>query len=103
MQFKNIIAFISLAVMATAIPAENIVERTTKPTPGQTAQNKCNAKQSGTKVSCCTIGTPVTSPNPVFAVLNLFIGLTCSPIDVLSVVPLNQQCNQQVSLTLTKM
>ena len=28
MQFKNIVAFVSLAVMASALPAENIVART---------------------------------------------------------------------------
>lgn len=46
MQFKNIVAFVSLAVMVSALPAENLVERTS----GGSPQNKCRANQ---KVNCC--------------------------------------------------
>lgn len=47
MQFKNIVAFVSLAITASALPAENIVARTT---PGQTYQNQCSATQTA---KCC--------------------------------------------------
>lgn len=62
MQFKTLVTFVSCAVMAVALPAENIVARTT---PGQDAQNKCNA---GLEVQCC---------NSVIA----GIGLGCLDLD----------------------
>lgn len=70
MQFKNIVAFVSLAVMASALPTENLVERT-EPTPGQTLQNQCSQGQT---VKCCNSVTQ--------GLVNVLpIGLNCVDID----------------------
>ncbi len=52
MQFSNIIALLSFALTVTALPSENIEERTKgkKETPGQKAQNQCAQNQTA---SCC--------------------------------------------------
>lgn len=70
MQFKTIVAFVSLAVMASAIPAENIVARTT---PGQEEQNKCS---QGQKAQCCD---SVTKTLVGGVLVNL--GLNCVDLD----------------------
>ncbi|KAL8762423.1 MAG: hypothetical protein Q9184_001590 [Pyrenodesmia sp. 2 TL-2023] len=49
MQFKNIVAFVSLAVMASALPAENIVARTNS--------GQCSSTQT---LSCCNSITDTT-------------------------------------------
>lgn len=75
MQFSTIIAAFSLALVATAIPADNIAERTNKPktTPGQKAQNQCSQTQ---KASCCN--------QIVKQTINLIpvnVGIDCTTID----------------------
>lgn len=72
MQFKTLVTFVSCAAMAVALPAENIVARTT---PGQDAQSKCNANL---EVQCC---------NSVIA----GIGLGCVDLDC-EYIPLNPLC-----------
>ncbi|KAI4108215.1 MAG: hypothetical protein LQ345_007111 [Seirophora villosa] len=82
MQFKNIVAFVSLAVMASALPTENLVERT-EPTPGQTLQNQCSQGQT---VKCCNSVTK--------GLLNVLpIGLNCLDVDLISVLPIGSQCS----------
>ncbi|KAL8728527.1 MAG: hypothetical protein Q9166_005349 [cf. Caloplaca sp. 2 TL-2023] len=82
MQFKNIIAFVSLAVMATALPAENLLERTT---PGQEAQNNCTQNQT---VKCCNSIT-----EKIVGLIPINVGLNCIDIDLLSLLPLSSQCS----------
>ncbi|KAL9597633.1 MAG: hypothetical protein Q9219_005016 [cf. Caloplaca sp. 3 TL-2023] len=87
MQFKNIVAFVSLAVMATALPAENLVERTT---PGQEIQNQCS---QGQKAKCCNSVT-----KQVFNLIPLSIGLNCVDLDLASILPIGSQCSQSQQL-----
>ncbi|KAL8709189.1 MAG: hypothetical protein Q9220_006069 [cf. Caloplaca sp. 1 TL-2023] len=87
MQFKNIVAFVSLAVMATALPAENLVERTT---PGQTLQNKC---AQGQKAKCCNSVT-----KQVLDLIPVSVGLNCLDLDLISVLPIGSQCSQSQQL-----
>lgn len=70
MQFKNIIAFVSLAVMASAAPAENLVERTT---PGQAVQNQCSQGQTA---KCCN-----SLQKAVANLIPIQIGLNCVSLD----------------------
>ncbi|KAL9009075.1 MAG: hypothetical protein Q9173_005865 [Seirophora scorigena] len=89
MQFKNIVTFVSLAVMATALPTENLVERT-EPTPGQTLQNQCSQNQ---KVKCCnSVSKQLVNLIPVN------IGLNCVDIDLISVLPIGSQCSSSQQL-----
>ncbi|KAL8964156.1 MAG: hypothetical protein Q9183_004655 [Haloplaca sp. 2 TL-2023] len=85
MQFKNIVAFVSLAAMASAAPAENLVERTT---PAQDAAAQCNANQT---LKCCNNIT-----NKLIAIIGiqLPIGGGCNDIDLLAITPLSAQCSQ---------
>lgn len=109
MQFTSIIAAVSFALMATAIPADNIEQRTKKETPGQKAQNQC---AQGQTASCCN--------QIVKQTINLIpvnVGIDCTTINgkqsiradlitiadtfalpVLSVAPITSQCSQQQSL-----
>ncbi|KAI4177017.1 MAG: hypothetical protein LQ343_000497 [Gyalolechia ehrenbergii] len=87
MQFKNIVAFVSLVAMASAIPAENIVARTT---PGEDVQNKCSQNQ---KAKCCDSVTKQT-----FGLITVPVGLNCVDIDVISVLPIGSQCSQSQQL-----
>ncbi|KAL9023490.1 MAG: hypothetical protein Q9196_007167 [Gyalolechia fulgens] len=87
MQFKNIIAFVSLAAMTSAIPADKLVARTT---PGQEAQNQCSQGQTA---KCCESVTNTTVGGIV-----LPIGLNCVDIDVVSVLPIGSQCSQSQQL-----
>ncbi|KAL8949277.1 MAG: hypothetical protein Q9222_004600 [Ikaeria aurantiellina] len=87
MQFKNIVAFVSLAVMATALPAENLVERTT---PGQTLQNKCSQGQTA---KCCNSVT-----KQLLSLIPVNVGLNCVDVDVISVLPIGSQCSQSQQL-----
>ncbi|KAL8920771.1 MAG: hypothetical protein Q9208_006101 [Pyrenodesmia sp. 3 TL-2023] len=84
MQFKNIVAFVSLAVMASALPAANLVERTE----GEDLQNKCEANQV---VKCCD---SITSTLVGLVPVNL--GLNCNNINVLAA--LNPQCSPSQKL-----
>ncbi|KAL8915344.1 MAG: hypothetical protein Q9171_000214 [Xanthocarpia ochracea] len=69
--------------MASALPAENIVARTT---PGEDAQNQCSATQ---KAQCCNSVT-----EQIVAGIPVNVGLNCVDIDVISVLPLASQCSQ---------
>ncbi|KAL8799205.1 MAG: hypothetical protein Q9182_006065 [Xanthomendoza sp. 2 TL-2023] len=88
MQFKNIITFVSLAVMATALPAENLVERTT---PAQDAQNKCT--QTGATIKCCD-----SVQKTLLNLIAVPVGINCVNLDVLSVLPLSKQCSSSQKL-----
>ncbi|KAL8965981.1 MAG: hypothetical protein Q9197_006231 [Variospora fuerteventurae] len=91
MQFKNIVAFVSLAVMATALPADNIVRRTDS----EDAAQQCSANQSGT-LKCCN-----TVTNTFFGLLgSLPIGNGCELISVLDV--LSNQCEQNQEVACCK-
>lgn len=70
MQFKNIIAFVSLAVMASALPADNIMARTT---PGQEEQNKCSQGQTA---KCCNSVT-----EQLVNLIPVNVGLGCTDLD----------------------
>lgn len=72
MQFKSIAAFVSLAVMASALPADNIVARTT-PT------NQCSSNQT---LSCCN------------SVTDTLVGVQILPIGIgcIALLP-GQQCS----------
>ncbi|KAI4231259.1 MAG: hypothetical protein L6R40_007792 [Gallowayella cf. fulva] len=89
MQFKNIIAFVSFAVMATALPTENLVERT-EPTPGQTLQNQCKAGQTA---KCCN-----SVSKTLVGLIPLQLGLNCVDLDLISVLPIGSQCSQSQKL-----
>ncbi|KAI4222485.1 MAG: hypothetical protein L6R36_006106 [Xanthoria steineri] len=87
MQFKNIIAFVSLAVMATAAPTENLVERTT---PAQNIQNQCSQGQTA---QCCN-----SLSKAVANLIPIQVGLNCVSLDLLSVLPIGDQCTQSQAL-----
>lgn len=78
MQFKNIIAFVSLAVMATALPAENLVPRTT---PGQGIQDQCTSTQTA---KCCNAVT-----QKVFGLITVPVGIGCVDLDCMAKTPLS--------------
>ncbi|KAI4138354.1 MAG: hypothetical protein LQ341_004711 [Variospora aurantia] len=91
MQFKNIVAFVSLAVMATALPADNLVRRTDS----EDAAAQCSANQSGT-LKCCN-----TVTSTFFGLLGSFpIGNGCELISVLDV--LSNQCTQSQEVACCK-
>ncbi|KAL8898130.1 MAG: hypothetical protein Q9207_006862 [Kuettlingeria erythrocarpa] len=79
MQFKNIVAFVSLAIMASALPATNLVARTE----GEDLQNKCDANQ---KVNCCN-----SVEKQLIGVQLVDVGIGCVVVDVLS--PISGQCS----------
>ncbi|KAL9017163.1 MAG: hypothetical protein Q9185_005491 [Variospora sp. 1 TL-2023] len=90
MQFKNIVAFVSLAVMATALPADNIVRRTDS----EAAAQQCSANQSGT-LKCCNSVTP-----SLLGLITLPLGNGCKLINVLEV--LSSQCTQNQEVACCK-
>ncbi|KAI4245152.1 MAG: hypothetical protein LQ352_006636, partial [Teloschistes flavicans] len=87
MQFKSIVAFVSLAAMAVALPAENLLERTT---PGQTEQNMC---KQGQKAKCCDSVTKT-----LVGLVPINLGLNCVDLDLISVLPIGSQCSQSQQL-----
>ncbi|KAL8688430.1 MAG: hypothetical protein Q9218_005659 [Villophora microphyllina] len=80
MQIKSLVAFVSLAIAATALPAENMVKRTG----GQEIQNQCSQGQTA---SCCNSAT-----TSLINLIPVNLGLNC--IDL----PLSGQCNQNQQL-----
>ncbi|MCJ1251574.1 hypothetical protein MMC30_008809 [Trapelia coarctata] len=74
--------------MALAVAASP-VEVAKRNTPAQDAQQKCG---NNLKASCCNSVT-----QGLGGLLGLNIGLGCTAIDVLSILPINQICSQQVA------
>ncbi|KAL8880707.1 MAG: hypothetical protein Q9198_001936 [Flavoplaca austrocitrina] len=83
MQFKNIIAFVSLASMAAALPAE--VEK-------RTPQNQCSQQQTA---KCCD----QLVKNPLVTAINvqLLQGINCVNVNVVGVLN-DGQCSQSQTL-----
>ncbi|KAL8653667.1 MAG: hypothetical protein Q9226_003755 [Calogaya cf. arnoldii] len=86
MQFKNIITIASLAIMATALPAEDIEARTQKT--GQDAQNKCSQNQTA---KCCN-----SLQKSVVGLIPVLLGLNCVTLNLVQV--LGGQCKQSQAL-----
>ncbi|KAL8751603.1 MAG: hypothetical protein Q9199_006302 [Rusavskia elegans] len=84
MQIKSIVAFVSLAVMAAAAPAENLVARTT----GQDVQNQCSSNQ---KAKCCN-----KLQKGVAGLIPILIGIQCVDLNLL--LDLGGQCSQKSSV-----
>ncbi|KAL8645585.1 MAG: hypothetical protein Q9210_006626 [Variospora velana] len=90
MQFKNIVAFVSLAIMATALPADNIVRRTDS----EDAAQQCSASQTGT-LKCCDTVVPT-----LIGLITVPIGNGCKLISVVDV--LSSQCTQDQEVACCK-
>ncbi|KAL8849245.1 MAG: hypothetical protein Q9221_005775 [Calogaya cf. arnoldii] len=86
MQFKNIITIASLAVMATALPTEDVVART-EPT-GQDVQNQCQQNQTA---KCCD-----SLQKSILNLIPIQLGLNCISLNLL--VGIGGQCKQSQAL-----
>lgn len=73
MQFASIIATLSFALAATALPSTNIETRNKDETPGQKAQNECSQGQTA---SCCN-----QVVKQVIGLIPINLGIDCTPID----------------------
>ncbi|KAI9749062.1 MAG: hypothetical protein M1815_002768 [Lichina confinis] len=86
MHFQTIVAVLSVVVAAIAAPSA-IVKRTT----GPEAQQQCG---NDLEVKCCNKVEKV-----LFSLISLVpiqLGFDCSPIDVLSLVDITEQCSNTV-------
>ncbi|KAI9800657.1 MAG: hypothetical protein M1825_003979 [Sarcosagium campestre] len=84
MQFSTIIATVTLALAASASP---VLEART--TPAQDAAQQCGNQQT---LKCCNSVT-----QQLFNLIPINIGLGCTAIDVLNILPINQVCSTQVA------
>ncbi|KAI9792353.1 MAG: hypothetical protein M1835_007926 [Candelina submexicana] len=82
---QQIIAVLSFAMVAVASP----LEARTKPKTGPEAAQACG---NNFKPSCCNT-TQKSGLLP--ALLDVVVGINCTPINVLSVLPITSQCNAQ--------
>ncbi|MCJ1256995.1 hypothetical protein MMC24_004820 [Lignoscripta atroalba] len=85
MYAKYIVTIVTFAIAATASPIE-LEKRTT---PAEEAQISCG---NNFKASCCNQITKT-----LFGLIPINVGLGCTALNLLSVLPINQVCTQQVA------
>ncbi|MCJ1362631.1 hypothetical protein MMC16_001736 [Acarospora aff. strigata] len=86
MQFS----ILAVAAFAAAAIASPVLEERTKKTPAQTAQQQCGNNQ---KLSCCNS----VQKQLLGGLIPIQVGLECTVINVLSVLPITQICSTQVA------
>ncbi|KAI9720053.1 MAG: hypothetical protein M1812_003180 [Candelaria pacifica] len=82
---QQIIAVLSFAMVAVASPLEARTSSKTGPEAAQACGNDF-------KPTCCNTTSKGGLLGPL---LNVVVGINCTPINVLSVLPISSQCNAQ--------